>query len=191
MQFEFQTDSGVKVSLRELNENDFHEFHYMVKNNLSILSSFFAGTVSKNKDLNASQEFVSNMCEKRKCGTCYPYVIIDNNTGYFIGFFVARDFDISVPKCELGLFVDKRYHNDRIAFNVLKWFEEYLFEVLAVNKIFLRTHAENIPAIVLAESLGFELEGKIKCDYRTGDNRLVDLLYYGKVNKKNFHDFLR
>jgi len=66
----------------------------------------------------------------------------------------------------------------------MKHFLEYCFEQFEFKKIFLRTHHSNKAAQSLANKCGFVVEGTIKMDYKKTSGEIIDLIYYGLLNKK-------
>lgn len=171
-------------SIRPLDVNDLIPFFTMVENNRKRLENFFTGTVSKTKDLESTKLFLQEINEKRNNQLYYPYIINDTNTNSFIGFIDLKNIDWSIPKTEIGCYIDELYAAKGITTKALQLFIAYAFIEFEFNKIFLRTHHSNKPAIAIAQKCGFELEGTLRMDYKTTSGEIVDLLYYGKLNIK-------
>lgn len=66
----------------------------------------------------------------------------------------------------------------------MKHFLNYCFEHFELKKILLRTHHSNKAAQSLAHKCEFEIEGTIRQDYMTTSGEIIDLIYYGLLNKK-------
>jgi RimJ/RimL family protein N-acetyltransferase len=98
-----------------------------------------------------------------------------------IGFFDVKNIDWSIPKAELGCYIDEGFAAKGLTSELSQVFCHFCFEEYGFEKLFLRTHHTNIAAKRLAEKCGFTLEGTLRWDYRTTAGELIDLLYYGKL----------
>ncbi len=96
-----------------------------------------------------------------------------------IGMIMIKNIDWSIPKCELGYFVGAAFSRKGYATEALKAILNYCFNDLNFAKVFVRVIATNTASLALAEKCGFIREGYLKDEYRTGDQQLVDLVYFG------------
>ena len=172
-----------QYSLRLITGDDTLEYFQMVERNRERLSNFFTGTVTRTSTLEETDLFVKEMLSKIDQKIYYPYLLLQA-TDKIIGFFDIKNIDWSVPKGELGCYIDNEYSGKGITCKTLEKFTNYCFEYYGFKKLFLRTHKSNIAAQKIAEKCGFELEGTIRRDYKTTSGELVDLLYYGKLSYK-------
>ena len=172
-------------SFRLLTKGDEEAFFYLVDTNRPRLENFFAGTVARNKDLNDTRSFVRDVVEKAANGIYFPFVIIDNASENMIGYIDIKNIDWKIPKGEVGYFIDRGYEGKGIVKKVLSssMIVSLCLDDMKFNKLFLRTHEENIASRKVAEINGFRVEGTIRNDYRTTDGKLVDLIYYGLVRE--------
>ena len=168
-------------SLRLLRLGDLDPYFEMVQRNRKRLADRFVGTVSRTKTLQEAQEFVEEMIKHTISNTYFPYVIIDENDSRIIGFIDLKNIDWSVPKTQIGFYIDEGYEGKGIISNAISKIIDYCFDEKGFEKLFMRIHPENLAAKKVAEKCGFELEGTIKKDYKTPSGKLVDLHYYGKV----------
>ena len=60
----------------------------------------------------------------------------------------------------------------------------YCFGTLKLNKLFLRSSPLNFGSIKAAEKNGFKLEGFMRKDFKNGNGVLIDIAYYGLLNKE-------
>lgn len=167
--------------LRLLQSADKKHFFHLIQNNIFRLEDFVAGIVAQTKTENDVENFINNSILKIQDKTYYPYLVIDLVTKMPIGFIDIKNIDWSIPKAELGFFIDKNYAGKSITTKALLNISEYLFNDLKFNKLLLRIHHSNNPSRGVAEKCGFELEGIIKNDYKTTKGEIVDFMYYGKV----------
>ena len=110
--------------------------------------------------------------------------MVDNTTNKLMAFIDLKNIDWTIPKTEIGCFTDKKISGKGITTKALKAFLDYSFNHFKFKKIYLRTHHTNKAAKTVAEKCDFELEGTIKMDYKTTSGKIIDLMYYGLINKK-------
>lgn len=171
-----------QYSIRPLTIADLENYFGMVEKNRKRLEDYFTGTVSKTQNIEATKNFLEEIENKREAKTYYPFVLVDNSTGTFIGFFDLKNIDWSIPKSEIGCYTDENYAGKGITAKALHHFVDFVFREFGFRKLFLRTHQSNKAAQIIAERCGFELEGHIRMEYKTTSGEIVDLLYYGKLS---------
>jgi ribosomal-protein-serine acetyltransferase len=169
-------------TIRLLAISDLEPYYDLVERNRKRLESFFTGTTSRTATFSDTRDFLIEMVEKTKARTYFPYIFIDNTDDRIIGFLDIKNIDWSIPKAELGCYVDEQSSGKGITGKALVIFTDYCFKEYGFLKLFLRTHPDNTAAIKLAEKCGFELEGRIRRDYKTTSGEIVDLLYYGRLS---------
>ena len=168
-------------SIRLLRNRDLFSYYQLVVNNRERLDDFFTGTVSKTKTFKDTKLFVAEIVQKSEERSYFPYVIIDDTNDTIIGFLDLKNIDWSVPKAEFGAYIDLKYSGKGIMRKSVTMFTDFCFDKYKLNKLYMRTHKNNIYAIKIAEKNGFEKEGVIRNDYKTSSGKLVDLVYYGRV----------
>lgn len=174
MQFDHYT-------IRLLTLHDTHAFYQMVDKNRSRLEDFFTGTVSRTQTKEGTKEFVADITRRAEEQTYFPFVIIDNTCDKIIGFMDLKNIDWTIPKAEMGGYIDEGYAGRGITAQAFEVFCHHAFQKYGFQKLFLRTHHSNTAARRIAEKTGFEVEGTIRRDYKTTSGELVDLIYYGKL----------
>ena len=170
-----------QYSIRPLAIADLENYFGMVDKNRKRLEDYFTGTVSKTQNIEATKNFLEEIENKREAKLYYPFVLIDNSTNTFIGFFDLKNIDWNIPKSEIGCYTDEDFAGKGITAKALHHFVDFVFREFGFRKLFLRTHQSNKPAQIIAERCGFELEGHIRMEYKTTSGEIVDLLYYGKL----------
>lgn len=171
-------------TIRPLEMTDLVKYFELVERNRSRLEDFFTGTVSRTKDIAATKIFLSELIKKRDDRQYFPFIMIDNSTNNFIAFFDLKNLDWTIPKAEIGCYTDERFSGKGLTTKAMKYFLNYCFEHFEFKKILLRTHHSNKAAQSLAHKCGFEIEGAIRLDYMTTSGEIIDLIYYGLLNKK-------
>ncbi len=177
MQFEHYT-------IRLLTTADLDDYYNLVEKNRKRLENFFTGTVSRTTTKEDTQTFLAEITQKAKDRTYFPYLLIDDHNGRIAGFLDVKNIDWSIPKAELGCYIDEEYAGKGIGATAFDKFCAFCFEEYGFEKLFLRTHETNTAARRGAEKCGFEVEGVLRKDYKTTTGELVDLIYYGRLRKK-------
>ncbi len=155
----------------------------MIERNRKRLEDFFTGTVSRTKTFEETESFLKELVQKREAKFYYPFIIENLENGDFIGFIDIKNIDWNIPKAELGCYTDESYAGKGITSKAFSLFVEYCFDEFGFAKMFLRTHESNLAAQKLADRAGFDIEGKIRKDYKTTKGEIVDLIYYGRIKE--------
>ena len=169
-------------TIRLINEDEGDKFFRIMDSNRKRLEDYFAGTVAKTRTIEDTRAYVTEMGERIRNKTYLPFVIVDNTTGEFTGLVDVKNIDWNVPKAELGCFFDGNHTGKGLAERALRSVLEHLESEYKFIKLFLRTHDGNTTARKLAGKCGFELEGRIRKDYKTTGGEVIDCLYYGRIN---------
>lgn len=169
-------------TIRSLATDDLAPYFAMVERNRKRLADFFTGTVSRTATLDDTKEFLADITGRAKARTYLPYVIVDEQHDRFAGFLDLKNIDWSIPKSEMGCYIDRDFGGKGVGTKAFQLFCDYCFATFGFRKLFLRTHDSNTAAKRMAESSGFEREGVLRCDYRTTSGELVDLIYYGRLS---------
>lgn len=170
-------------TIRLIELSDIENYFSLVENNRKRLEDFFTGTVSRTKTFEDTEQFLKELLQKREDKLYYPYVIENLENGEFVAFIDVKNIDWNIPKAELGCYTDENYAGKGITSKAFSLFVEFCFEHYGFAKLFLRTHESNFAAQKLADRAGFQIEGKIRKDYKTTKGEVVDLIYYGRINE--------
>jgi RimJ/RimL family protein N-acetyltransferase len=170
-------------TIRPLELSDLESYFSMVESNRKRLEDFFTGTVSRTRTFEDARQFVTELIQKRESKSYYPFIIEDNEAKELAGFIDIKNIDWNIPKAELGCYTDEKYAGKGMTSEAFSLITDYCFDHFGFAKLFLRTHESNIAAQKLAERNGFQIEGKIRKDYKTTNGEVVDLIYYGKVKR--------
>lgn len=176
MQFENYT-------IRQLINNDLGEYFQLIDTNRKRLEDFFAGTVAITRTLEETKIHLADIVDKASKNNYFPFIIVDNSNNKIIASIQVKNVDWSIPKSELGYYIDSNYEGKGIVTKATSLIIQFCFDELKMEKLLIRTHAGNQPSILVAEKNGFKLEGTIRKDYKTTGGELVDLLYYGKTKE--------
>ena len=158
-----------------------NSFFNLIDSNRTRLSEYFAGTVANTRTLEDTLEYCNLIDQRVKNKSYLPFIIINRENNDFIGYVDVKNIDWGVPKAELGYFIDLEYEGKGIISQALAVIIDKLTKKYQFKKLLCRVNSQNLGSINVALKNGFELEGTIRNDYRTTDNKVVDLNYYGKV----------
>ena len=173
------------VTLRLLIEEDAQSLFDLVNNNHSLFIRYFPITCTNNKTLELSKNYVQGLVEKASNKTMYAHGIFSDTT--LIGVILIKEIDWRIPKCELAYYLDINFHGKGIMTHVTEQILSYCFDILKMNKIFLRVSPSNIGSVKVAEKCGFQIEGLLRKDYRLETGELVDNIYFGLL-KSDFEN---
>jgi len=164
-----------------LNLDKSEAFFSLIESNRDRLEDFFAGVVKQTRTVEMTYLYCKEVEKKIGQKTYFPYLIIDSKVDKIIGLIDVKNIDWHIPKAELGAFIDAEYEGKGIVTKQVGGLIDDIVELYQFKKLFCRVAPKNKRSIAVVLNLGFELEGQIKCDYRTTHGKLVDLNYYGKV----------
>lgn len=175
-------------TIRLLTEEDLHAYYGLIDRNRPRLENFFAGTVAITRtpeDTEVHLKDVIAKCAERKH---YPFVVTDDTSGALIASIQIKSLDWTIPKAEIGYYVDAAYEGKGVVSKAVSKIIAYGFEELGLAKIYIRTHESNISSRKVAEKNGLIYEGTIRRDYKMTSGVIIDTMYYG-ILREEFEAF--
>ena len=105
-------------------------------------------------------------------------------------YFVLSFNSKNIKKCELGYFIAENETGKGLISKFTSEVVTYCFDILQMNKIFLRIAPDNIRSQKVATHNGFKKEGLLREEYKGFQDKLEDVMYFGLLkadylNKKN------
>ncbi|MBL8001606.1 MAG: GNAT family N-acetyltransferase [Flavobacteriales bacterium] len=143
------------------------------------LALYFPVTTARMTDRKSARRYVAELLERAKAREMYAFVLRDHEGAEPSGMVFLKQFDWSVPKCEIAYFVGRTWRRQGYATYGVIWAMDHAFSVLGVHKVYARVDPGNTASIKVLESCGFAQEGLLRHDFRSGDGRLLDVLYFG------------
>ncbi|HMG14448.1 MAG TPA: GNAT family protein [Saprospiraceae bacterium] len=165
--------------IRLITLDDLHSYFQLIDLNRRRLEDFFAGTVALTMTLEDTKNHLIEIIGKNAERKYFSYVVVDEFTGQIVSSIQVKNVDLSIPKAELGYYIDEKYESKGIVTRATSLIIKHCFNGLNMNKLLIRTHEENIASKTVAEKNGFILEGIIRSDYKTTSGKIVDIMYYG------------
>ncbi|MBK6444271.1 MAG: GNAT family N-acetyltransferase [Bacteroidetes bacterium] len=170
-------------SIRPIEQEDSEKYFQFIEKNRERIARYFPRTLSRNQDVEASGLFIAELIALREKKEFASFLIIDKISQQIIGTVFLKDFDWNVGKVEIGFFIDKDFVNKGIISKSVSFVIDYAFKELKLNKIFMRVSEDNLASRRVAEKNNFEIEGKLRKDFKTSDGELIDVIYYGVLNE--------
>jgi RimJ/RimL family protein N-acetyltransferase len=163
--------------------DDAAAYFKLISNNRKRLERFFAGTVAITQTFDATIEHLADVIGKAEKDKYFPFVVVDTNTNELIGSIQIKSVDWSIPKAEIGYYIDAAYEGKGVISKAVGLIVDFAFREKNFRKLYIRTHESNMGSIKIAEKNGFKLEGVITCDYKTTDGEVIDTMYFGRINE--------
>lgn len=102
--------------------------------------------------------------------------------GAFIGSSGLHRIDWSIPKFEIGYWLDTRFEGHGYMTEAVQAITEFAFQELGARRVEIRCDEENVKSRAVAERVGFELEGTLKQDSVSIDGKsLRNTCIYAKI----------
>ncbi len=157
-------------------------FYEMLTNNFNRIKESFPKTSSANTSLADSRKYIQEKIVEFENKTFFSFGICLKEENKLIGQLAIKNIDWSIPKGELGYFIDQTYEGKGIVTEALQKVIHYAFTDLKMNKLFLRTLLDNVASQKVAEKNGFIKEGILRKEFKSGNNKLEDVIYYARLN---------
>lgn len=103
-------------------------------------------------------------------------------TGEFIASSGLHKIDWTIPKFEIGYWIDSRFSGKGYMTEAVKGISDFAFRELEAKRLEIRCDTKNIKSRAIPERLSFTLEGIFKNEDRSPDTgQLRDTCVYAKV----------
>jgi RimJ/RimL family protein N-acetyltransferase len=173
---ELQFDNMI---LRPFRDEDSLEFYHLIQRNRARLEKYFPVTVRSNETLESTRKYIYEriyLAEKREF---ISFILLPKGSSSVLGLVFLKNIDWSIPKSEIGFFIDKDQEGKGMISKSVSEIVKYSFSELKLNKIFMRIGEDNPGSKRIAEKSGFKFEGNLRNDFKSHDGKLLDVLYYG------------
>jgi RimJ/RimL family protein N-acetyltransferase len=171
-------------TIRFAKPGDLSAYFALIERNRPRLEDFFAGTAALTHTLEDTETHLSDVLAKQEEKKFYPFLVIDDSNGALIASIQIKNLDWSIPKGEIGYYIDAAYEGKGIITKATSRVISYGFEQLGLAKMYIRTHERNAASLKVAQKNGFIYEGTIRMDYKTTSGEVVDIMYYGMVREE-------
>lgn len=169
--------------IREPQLEDAERYLAYVKKNFEHIASSAPITVKTVIDLASAKAFIEkrNALAERK--ESYTFTLFDKDNKHMIAQLVIMHIDWTVPKGEIGYHIDEDFQCKGIMTKLVAIISDYAFTQFGFQKLFMRIQEKNKSSKRVAEKNNYIHEGLLIKDYRTYENELVDVIYFGKCKQ--------
>ena len=115
-------------------------------------------------------------------GREYPVLLRRHGDDHVIGSMGLIDIDWTVPKFEVGYWIDSRHVGHGYCSEGTRALARLAFEELGAKRVYLMIDARNRRSWAVAERLGFELEAVLRDSRRDNAGRLSDTRMYAMLD---------
>ncbi|MDI2586004.1 GNAT family N-acetyltransferase [Psychrobacillus sp. NEAU-3TGS] len=110
--------------------------------------------------------------------------LFSKETGEFVGSSGLHRIDWNVRKFEIGYWIDSKFEGKGLMTEAVERITEFAFEELQANRVEIRCDSENVRSRSVAARLAYTLEGTLRHDSLSADNKkLRDTCIYAKIKE--------
>jgi RimJ/RimL family protein N-acetyltransferase len=169
------------LTIGPVRAEDAEAFFQLIDQDREQFSTYFPVTTGRSTDAHATSVYIRDIIAQASARETYCYLVALDGSTVPIGAIFLKSFDHRVGKCELAYFVSSVHQGRGIASSAVAWAVDEAFRTHGMNKVFLRVDPGNIASIRVAEKNDFQREGLLRQDFRTNDDRLLDVIVFGKL----------
>ncbi|NLP52518.1 GNAT family N-acetyltransferase [Bacillus sp. RO1] len=105
-------------------------------------------------------------------------------TGEFVASSGLHRIDWSIPKFEIGYWIDSRHSGKGYITEAVEGISQFAFEQLGANRVEIRCDSKNVKSRAVAERAGYTLEGILENSERDVNGELRDTCVFAKVKSQ-------
>lgn len=174
----------IEIQIRLIEKEDYGQLFDVIQRNRRRLFTYFPKTSNAITDIETARKFTQLKIRQALNKEQFYFVVVVKSTLQIIGSIILKNIDWSVPKGELAYFIDREFEGKGCTTYGVKWVVEHAFHNLKLEKLYIKFNPENWGSKKVAIKNGFEKEGYMKGEFRTGEGDLTDVERYGLL--KNF-----
>lgn len=169
----------IEVQIRPIKKQDFLQLYEVIEKNRQRLLTYFPRTTHAITDIDAAKKFTHLKVRQALNREQFYFVVALESTSQMIGAVILKNIDWTIPKGELAYFIDEDYEGKGCTSYAVKWVTGYAFNDLKMEKLYIKFNPSNRGSKQVAIKNGFEKEGYLKSEFRTGQGDLTDVERYG------------
>jgi RimJ/RimL family protein N-acetyltransferase len=136
-------------------------------------------------ELADAESFCADAEESLADGREYPVLLTHHGDDHVIGSMGLIDIDWTVPKFEIGYWIDSRHVGRGYCTEAARALTRLAFEELSAKRVQIMMDTRNKRSWAVAERLGFELEAVHRDSRRDNAGRLSDTRMYAMFDVAN------
>ncbi len=169
------------LNVRPVSADDADAFFRLVQDDRELFATYFPVTTGRTTDSHSTLSYLRDLVAQAVAKETFCYVVTLEGSSVPVAAVFLKSFDHRVGKCELAYFVASAHQGKGIASSAVAWAVDEAFRGHGMNKVFLRVDPGNGASIRVAEKNDFQREGLLRQDFRTNDDRLLDVIVFGKL----------
>ncbi|BEV38903.1 hypothetical protein BSB_19760 [Bacillus stercoris] len=112
----------------------------------------------------------------------FRFLIFDKASNNFIGITSLQRIDWTIPKCEIGYWVNTKFHGNGYMTEAVKKLATFGLHNIKFRRIEIRCESTNLKSRAIPEKLGFVFEGTLRNDDLSADgSKLTDTCFYSII----------
>ncbi|MCM2989907.1 GNAT family N-acetyltransferase [Bacillus safensis] len=112
----------------------------------------------------------------------FRFLIFDKNSNHFIGVTSLQRIDWTIPKCEIGYWVNTKFSGNGYMTEAVKKLTNFGLKDIKFRRIEIRCESTNLKSRAIPEKLGFVFEGTLRNDDLSADgSKLTDTCFYSII----------
>jgi len=168
-----------RLRLRGYQDTDAEVFYNLIQKNKNRLAPAFPSRLKATQQYLEALKLLKRFKVDWQLGQVYAFGIWLQTPNEYIGEITLKNFDYSVPKAEIGYYLDESAEGRGLGAEALTAILNFAFQQIGVYKLFIRCSLQNSRSYQLAERCGFKREGIMRQDFRDHTRQLIDIYYYG------------
>jgi diamine N-acetyltransferase len=106
-----------------------------------------------------------------------------DDAGDIVAFGGITSINKEIGKGETYIFTNPKDHHKGIGTEAMKLLCKYGFETVGLNKLYAYTNEDNAASIRLHQKVGYEIEGRLRQEYKDAEGTLKDRIYLGYLRQ--------
>ncbi|MFI8688273.1 GNAT family N-acetyltransferase [Rossellomorea sp. NPDC077527] len=173
-----------RLTLRMPRPGDGIKVNAAIKASLSELQQWLGFALS-NPEVEETESNTRQAHAKFLTRESLRYLVFLKNTDEFVGSTGFHNIDWSVPKLEIGYWIDTRMSGYGYMVEAVRELTEFALTELGGKRVEIRCESTNHKSRAIPERLGYKLEGILRNeDLSVDGKRLTDTCVYGKIAEK-------
>jgi RimJ/RimL family protein N-acetyltransferase len=166
------------VQIRLIKKEDYLQLYTVIAQNRQRLLRYFPKTAAVITDAETAQKFIRLKLRQAAKREQFYFVMTLKDSQQMIGGVILKNIDWSIPKGELAYFISEEFEAKGYTSCAVQSVSEYAFSDLKMEKLYIKLNPDNLGSKRVAVKNGFEKEGYMKREFRTGCGDLTDIERY-------------
>lgn len=173
------------LRLELLTSSDGEAFYYIVNRNEKRIERYFPKTINNAVTKLIAIRSLRNYIRLAQRKEQFVFGLKSKNK--LVGVLFLKNFDWHLKKAEVAYFIDEKEQGKGRGSQGIRLLLDKAFEDLCLNKLYARIALDNESSQGVVLKNGFQLEGKLRGEYKLSNGKLIDLNYYG-ILKEDVRD---